>query len=617
MRRKILLIFISIGYAIFINSCEYNPVGEYVRNANENVVAPEIQVLDLNLDLDNDTIYLYTGLEVAFRFNSTKQGIKNIKFTVDGKEMYNDKIPSGDFYINYGEINEGIHTLALEIVTSTGSGSIAEHIGAEGFLFSKSWILVVDKSFTTGTRTTSINGFLKLIWTKYRNSDFKEYIITRDIGSLHEVELKRTHIAEFTDSSYIGEGASYYVKLVTSSGNTIPWGNTIVKPELPVLSIYASNINQYVIKWGYFKYYNAVATFNLYQSLDNAITYSFVKTSTNYSDSIMNITNSFFGDKIDFRLTINPKINNIMYNSENHAMFESNLSTHLGFKFVDGDTRLEEIYQVSDDEFVSNDRCTNLILYSISQKKSVDFMSYQPLSCSGCMFKNIAVSSSGKYLTSSHLCDGNTMLIPSDNLNNYTLSHLSCGPPQCVSDIGTCIANIASSGFYIYDISSNTVLLHYTKPGFNPIAKKISSGGDFIFFTDDSLRLVKYSQLSFSKIWSDAISNIPKYFAFDSSNPEQIAIWDGTVFKVKQCSSFSTIYEFPLTEAKILNIDYFNKEILTYTPGSPGHLFVRDYTSGDLIKMIAINLDPVMWYTSIYLINHSLVCMNGYMDSID
>ena len=48
--RNILYIFISIGFAIVINSCEYKPLGEYERDANENVTPPEIQVLDLNLD---------------------------------------------------------------------------------------------------------------------------------------------------------------------------------------------------------------------------------------------------------------------------------------------------------------------------------------------------------------------------------------------------------------------------------------------------------------------------------------------------------------------------------------------------------------------------------------
>lgn len=365
--RNILYIFISIGLAIVLNSCEYKPVGEFESNADENVAPPEIQVLDLNLD-NNDTIILYSGLEVAFRFASSSQSIKNVKFTVDGKETYNANIANGQFYIDYGKINEGDHTLLLEIVTATGSGSIAEHLGAEGFLFSKSWILVVDKSFYSKTTATSFNGFLKLAWPEYRNSDFKEYIVTRDKGSYHVVEIERSKNHVFIDSSYVGEGASYFVNVFTSSGKTIPWGHPIVNPELPLLSVYTSETHQYAIKWEKFKYYNAVGSFNLSQSFDNGITYTGVKSSNVYSDSAMIISDAYFGDKVYFLLNIVPGKNNIMYNPDNHLMFESRLATNLGFKFINENSRLEGIYQVSSDEFIGNDRCIYLNRYSVSKK---------------------------------------------------------------------------------------------------------------------------------------------------------------------------------------------------------------------------------------------------------
>ena len=397
--RNILYIFISIGFAIVLNSCEYKPIGEFDRKADENVAPPDIQVLDLNLD-NNDTIFLYSGLEVAFRFASSSQGIKNVKFSVDGKETYNASIANGQFYIDYGVINEGNHTLLLEIVTATGTGSIAEHVGAEGFLFSKSWILVVDKSFYSKTTASSFNGLLKLAWPEYRNSDFKEYSITRDIGSMHEVEIKRSNIPEFIDNSYVGEGASYYVNVFTSDGKTIPWGHLYIKPELPFLALYASETHQYGIKWGKFKYYNAVGSFDLSQSFDNGITYTGVKSTNLYSDSAMIIPDACFGDNLNFRLILVPGKNNIMNIPDNHLMFETKLSTYPGIKFINRDTRIEEIFQVSSSEFVYSDRCSSLYRCSVSTKSSVDYMTYQPLACSGCLFIGLAVSPAGKYLTS-------------------------------------------------------------------------------------------------------------------------------------------------------------------------------------------------------------------------
>jgi len=615
--RNILYIFISIGFAIIITSCEYKPVGEFERNADENVAPPEIQVLDLNLD-NNDSIFLYTGLEVAFRFASTSQNIKNVKFTVDGQETYNASITNGQFYVDYGKINEGNHTLLLEIVTATGSGSIAEHVGAEGFLFSKSWILIVDKSFYSKTTATSFNGFLKLAWPEYRNSDFREYIVTRDKGSYNEVELERSKNHVFIDSSYVGEGASYFVNVSTSDGKTIPWGHPIVKSELPLLSVYASETHQYAIKWGKFKYYNAVRSFNLAQSFNNGFTYTQLKSTNVYSDSAMIIPNAYLGDNLYFLLSIVPRGNNIMYNPDNHLMFEIKLETYTGFKFISRDTRIEEIFQVSSSEFVYSDRCSSLYRYSVSTKNSVDYMTYQPLTCSGCLFIGLAVSPAGKYLTSlHHLCDGNAMLIPTDNLNNYSLHNLTSitlSSPLYVSDIGTAIANTTSAGFYIYDLKTNLALAHYNKAGFQSKGISISPGGNYIFMTDDSLRMVNLNGTTFSNSWSDAKDNLPEYFGFDSSNPEQFAEWNGNVLSVKRCSNFSTIYEFPLTDSMIMNIDYFNRKILTYTPGTPGHLYIRDYSNGQLLSTIPVNLEIVEWNKLFFLINNTIVCTNGFMD---
>jgi len=306
---------------------------------------------------------------------------------------------------------------------------------------------------------------------------------------------------------------------------------------------------------------------------------------------------------------------------DNHLMFETNLSTYPGIKFINRDTRIEEIFQVSSSEFVYSDRCSSLYRCSVSTKSSVDYMTYQPLACSGCLFIGLAVSPAGKYLTSLyHLCDRYAMLIPSDNLNSYTLHNLnsiSFNSPLYVSDIGTAIASTTSGDFYIYDLKTNLATAHYKKTGLQSKGLSISPGGNYIFLTDDSLRLVKLNGSIFSNIWSDVSSNLPKYFGFDSSNPEQLVVWNGNVLSVKNCSNFSTIYEFPLTDAMIMNIDYFNKKILTYSPGTPGHLYIRNYSNGQLLSTIPVNLEIVEWNKLFFLINNAIVCTNGFMDFFD
>jgi hypothetical protein len=126
--------------------------------------------------------------------------------------------------------------------------------------------------------------------------------------------------------------------------------------------------------------------------------------------------------------------------------------------------------------------------------------------------------------------------------------------------------------------------------------------------------LVKFNGSSFTKIWSDAISNIPEYLEFDGTNPEQIAVWDGEIFSIRRCSNYSSVYEFPLTDSLILNIDYFNKKLLTYTPGTPGHLYIRDYINGHIISTVPVNIQPIRGNQIVYLINNAIVGDNGFLE---
>jgi hypothetical protein len=102
--------------------------------------------------------------------------------------------------------------------------------------------------------------------------------------------------------------------------------------------------------------------------------------------------------------------------------------------------------------------------------------------------------------------------------------------------------------------------------------------------------------------------NTPKYYAFDGTNPGRLVIWDGSVFSVRNCSDFSELYSFPLTDGYLMNIDYYSDEMLTY---SDGHLYVRNFADGTLIKDIPVNIDPTNWYYTCILINHAVICTAG------
>jgi hypothetical protein len=614
-KNLIVLLFILVCY---LQSCEYDPAGIYERKVTKDMPPPEIQILDLNLD--NDTVFLYPGIPVNFRFSSSNQAIKRIKFVVDDTiEKFIGYSNSGVFNLAYGEFTQGMHKLLLEIATASGTGSIAESIGAEEYLFSKTWKLNVNNSYKSQVKASVSNGFLKLVWPEYRSSDLKYYIVYKVDLFNNAVEIKKPKIAEFVDSSYVGEGDGYTINVYTQKGKVFTWGHIDMPKNLPKLSIITTETNQYVLKMTKSKYYNAVDTFKINQTryyLDTYLINSIIKSTQNPNDTLTYLSNSFFGDELEFKLKLVPKYRNVKYLPDSYGSFESNLESVLGFHFLDQYSRIDKMAQVNHDEFVYVDYCYKLIRYSLSQKRTVEELQYQSSICSGCNFGISAFSSSGKFITNYAICSFDVMLIPSNNLKNYITRNIApfSGnnyPLIFVSDNGTGIVNNLNGGFYVFDFNTNSSLSFYQKDTGEGTGLNISPDGKYIILTDDSLRLVHFNGSQFKDIWSNSITNQPKYFAFDAINSGHLVYWNGSVFSVKLCENFSNLYEFPLTDGSILNIDYYNEKILTYTPGSPGHMYVRSYTDGSLLKTIPVNMNPLTFTNFCYLINNAIVCERG------
>jgi hypothetical protein len=599
------------------SSCEYETEKVYIRTVNRDVQPPEITTVDL--DLENDTIYLFNGREVTFRFISSDQKINEVVFKVDGEKetvYYSD---NGTFLLDYGQMNEGEHTLLLEVITSSGTNSIADILGAEGYVFSKSWILNVYKDYNTRLTTGVRNGCLNFSWEKYPVPDFTEYIIYREKSYNEKIEVGRTKSTEFTDCSYVGEGGRYFVEVLKKDAQLFSWGYAELNAELPLLS-YTCNINnESAIKWSKSKYFNAVDIF--YLSVNHGINsvwdYVKVRETRDPEDTTWIVPASYlFGDNIDVKLLLVPR-NSVIYTPDENYRFDADLDgLAIGFPFKSGPVSANHITQVSSDEFAYILSCDSLIIQSVSQRRKVDRFTYEPSYCSMCRFIDFRVSASGGYLTTYFDCDNKLMLLNTDDLSKHTTYDLKSfsgqnySPQIPVSDSATGIINTATGGFYMFDFSKSVPLGHYSNGNYGGTGSSISSDGNYVFLTDDSLRLVRFEDSQFTGIWKHSMTDVPKYYAFDGSDPDRLVLWNGSVLSVKKCSDFSDLYSFTLTDGYILNIDYFSNEMLTY---SDGHLYVRSFADGTLIKDIPVNIDPANWFYSCLLINHAVICTTGVM----
>ncbi len=598
--------FFLIISSFLFSTCEYDVHKIYEREVNDNTSPPEISVVELNID--QDTIFCYTQKDIRFRFASSDQKIMAVRFTVNNEQEFTIDSDHGTYNLDYAKLTDGLHSLTMEVLTGSGSGSIAEMLGMEGYLFSKEWVIVIDKDYYSSIKSTVNEGLLRLSWERYRAYDLREYVIYRETGWSLRTEIARVKSNYFTDSSYVGERTRYYVEVSYGDSQRLYWGELELEKDLPKLHLLVSETNQYVLSWDKAKYYNAVDSFNLY--LGNTS----VMTTQNPEDTTHSLSTASFGSRVNVKLRLRPK-KEIFYAQGNFSLFESyfeNLT--LGYPFGVRNKSISDLVQVSSDEFVYISGCDSLVRYSVSERRNLEKYGYQPTGCTMCSFTRAKFSASGKNLTTYVDCTNDVLLANSLDFSKRKIKNLNFltgfmyVPQVPLSDPGIMLVNNSNGGFYLYDFLKDSTLAFYNKDIFTVQGLSISKDGNYIFLLHDSLRLVHYENSGFVNVWSHSRYTEPKYYEFDGVNSDRMVLWDGNTFFSKRCIDFSTIYEFPLNDELILDIDYYNSRLLTY---SDGYLNIRNLMNGNLIKTIKYDSYPGFWYNACYLVSNAVISMQG------
>ncbi len=568
LKVRINIFFLAIVlFIVSINSCEYEPTEKFNRNVNQNVTPPNIQIVSLNIN--RDTLYLFADTLVDFRFNSNNQAISAVQFLIDNqiKETVNSN--TGTFDIQIANLTNGIHKMQINIYTASNTGSIADKVGAEAFVASKTWTLNVIKSLNSQIQTSVENGLLKINWSQPITTYIKEFTIYRN-----NIAIGSTKLQEFIDSSYVGQGANYAINVITINNSLFPLGDIQISPQSTKLYFVVTRPNKYTIIWDKNKYYNAIDFVKISfipQSGVNKIE-QIIKTSNEPNDTICQISNFTFGNTNKYILSIKPKKASYQIITEKDIL--------MGIQIP---IPISDIYQMNSDTCIINSSGT-IYRYSIFQNKIIDNFNYKLRTD---IQAEIDISPLGKLINVSY---GNLehVTISTDNLQiikdniitnivkNFDLNIYNINYP--ISDIGTGIISSKDSLFLIDN--NNSLLLSGYPIYMNTDKSKISTNGDYFFQVDALLNFFQYKNQKINLVWHAPLILRNCYFDFVSNDPNKLVFWDGSTFYLKNCSDFSTINEFNLSTSDLINIDFYLKEILTY---DNGHFYVYSLNDGSLL----------------------------------
>ncbi|NSW94174.1 MAG: hypothetical protein HPY62_05630 [Bacteroidales bacterium] len=222
---------ITFIFSFFMVSCEFQPhdipITEIERPSNE---GPPVTI---NLNGYNDTIKIGNTTDFTYTVSGTQNKILSVTISIGDKVLHNYTVEnpqSFSFSINPDEFPAGKYNLNIVLITSSGTGSIADKLGAEGYIYELDWPVIIDQALPQGPFLIEFEKVhnpegLKLSWPAFNHPNFNRYIIFRKFKPYQQAQEKIAEITNplqstYTDRSFWeGQDAEYQIIIVTPYGN--------------------------------------------------------------------------------------------------------------------------------------------------------------------------------------------------------------------------------------------------------------------------------------------------------------------------------------------------------------------------------------------------------------
>jgi len=208
IQKTIYKLFLLTLIILGLSGCEYELTKEYFRDLSK---PSDTHSFDLNLKSAQDTILIYGKVNLSYDFNTDHLNVWEIKFSIGDKVIESTQNTSGYISLDAGDYSAGIYKLKATIYTHSGTTSMADNLGTEGYKVEKEWILEINNYYTPVISNPVISktkeGFLKISWEKFNKPDlFISYNL--DLPSNGKAVITDINVTSIVDSMYIGFGYS-------------------------------------------------------------------------------------------------------------------------------------------------------------------------------------------------------------------------------------------------------------------------------------------------------------------------------------------------------------------------------------------------------------------------
>ncbi len=306
------LLFVSLIFTAL--SCDYKSKDRFFRDLDPH---PEPPVIHLNMNTFTDTVYL-SSFQYSTTFKIATGAARRQWLVVYLNDVVHDTICNndGNFTIQLGNAvsSPGTYKLKVRIYLSTGTGSIADQLDAEHFLYEKIWWLIVSANPALGAVITTAapeNGNMKVSWTPFKGIGFGCYVLLRSLKS----DWKFDTIAIFSDlaqtsafdTTYIGESSTYYLKVYKSYPpndglDLISNSNYDYYYGFPELTVQPYNEKDLKVSWNKSIFVHHIRKYRIQAFLENSSSYVINQNILNTDSTSYILVDPQFTFRYDFRM---------------------------------------------------------------------------------------------------------------------------------------------------------------------------------------------------------------------------------------------------------------------------------------------------------------------------
>lgn len=160
-------------------SCEFAP--SEIPNSDIEEPSPIGPELLMEITPGMDTLRLSEPIWINYTVDADEEDVYAINFFLNGVqigEVYHNSRTNVNAYIKADTLNDGNHELAIGVLTSTNSESIADQLGYEAYAYELQWPVYVNKNAKKDFGLTELEPIpegARLNWTAYNYADFDSY----------------------------------------------------------------------------------------------------------------------------------------------------------------------------------------------------------------------------------------------------------------------------------------------------------------------------------------------------------------------------------------------------------------------------------------------------------